>query len=298
MIKKAVIPVAGLGTRLLPLTKGMPKEMLPVGRKPTIHHVVDELAEAGVNQILFITARHKRTIEDYFDHDADLESRLRDQGKHDLADSIVMPDIRFMSIRQSKPAGNGDAVLLARDFVGADPAVIAWGDAVIYTPKGRNAVRRMVEVHEQQQAACTIAVEIVPEEKVSRYGIVHPIYASDEAFPIDDLIEKPTLAEAPSRYAVSARYICNPDIMPALEHTPPGRDGELWLVDAIRTLLSEGKKVWCVPIGADGRRYDIGSPRTYWEACADFALNDPEEGGAFRDYLHARLNDYTSGKDS
>lgn len=290
MIRKAVIPVAGLGTRLLPLTKTIPKEMLPVGRKPTIHHIVDELVEAGIDQILFITARHKRTIEDYFDHDTALETRLRSQGRNDLADSISIPDVEFMFIRQNKPAGNGDAVLLAHNFIGADPVVVAWGDAIIHAPPGRNVVQRMIEVHQQQGAACTIAVETVPEEKVARYGIVHPIYEADEAFPIDDLVEKPDLTVAPSRYAVSARYICNPDIISALDKTPPGRDGELWLVDAIRTLLQDGKKVWCVHLGADCRRYDIGSPRTYWEACVDFALADAEEGTAFRDHLRTRIN--------
>ena len=290
MIHKAVIPVAGLGTRLLPLTKAMPKEMLPVGRKPTIHHVVDELAEAGVDQILFITARHKRIIEDYFDHDHDMETRLRSQKRDDLADSITMPDIKFMSIRQSKPAGNGDAVKLAQDFIGTDPVVIAWGDAIIHAPPVRNVVQRMIDVHQQQDAACTIAVEIVPEEKVSRYAIVHPIYEADDAFPIDDLVEKPDLATAPSGYAVSARYICNPDIIPALDRTPPGRGGELWLVDAIRTLLQDGKKVWCVPLGADCRRYDIGSPRSYWEASVDFALDDEEEGTAFQNYIRTRMD--------
>lgn len=289
MIRKAVIPVAGLGTRLLPLTKSVPKEILPVGRKPTIHHIVEELVDAGINQILLVTARHKQSIVDYFDYEPDLDARLRTSDRQDLADTLRMPDVEFMVIRQPVPAGNGDAVRLARSFIGTDHAVIAWGDAIIRCTTGQNVVQRMMETHQRQEAACTIAVEQVPEDRVSRYGIVHPIHDTGDAFPIDDIIEKPDRASAPSRYAISARYICSPDIIPALDCTPPGRGGELWLADAIRTLLQEGKPVWCVKLGSGCRRYDIGSPLAYWEACVDFALDDEEEGAAFRAYLQKRL---------
>lgn len=289
MIRKAIVPVAGLGTRLLPLTKSLPKEMLPVGRKPTIHHIVDELVEAGITEILLITARHKRSIEDYFDVDADLDTRLRTSGREDLAEALRFRDVEFVTMRQSTPAGNGDAVRLARSFIGDDPVVIAWGDAIIKCPAGRNIVKRMIETHQRHGAACTIAVEQVPEDRVSRYGIVHPIHEGGDTFPIDDVVEKPDPASAPSRYAVSARYVCAPEIIPALDRTPPGHGGELWLVDAIRTLLREGHKGWCVNLGADCRRYDIGSPLSYWEACVDFALDDEREGAAFRAYLRAQL---------
>jgi UTP--glucose-1-phosphate uridylyltransferase len=289
MICKAVIPVAGFGTRLLPLTRSIPKEMLPVGRKPTIHHVVEELAEAGIRHILFVTARHKRSIEDYFDPDPELEAHLRAVGRAELAEAMRLPEVDVMTVRQSRPAGNGDAVRLARSFIGDEPVVVAWGDAILKCPPGRNVVQRMIETHERQGAVCTIAVEEVPPEKVSRYGIVHPAGEAGEAFPIDDLVEKPDIASAPSRYAVSARYVCSPEILPALDRTPAGRDGELWLVDAIRTLLHAGGSVWCVQLGDGCRRYDIGNPRSYWEACVDFALEDAADGAAFRSYLEKRL---------
>lgn len=290
MIHKAIIPVAGLGTRLLPLTKSVPKELLPVGRKPTIHHVVDEMAEAGVRQVLLVTSRHKRAIEDYFDPDPDLEARLRAGSHPELADALRLPEVELMTIRQSVPAGNGDAVRLGRTFIGNDHVVIAWGDAILRSPPGQSVVRRMMEVHEQQRAACTLAVEEVPADRVSRYGIVRPIRDDGDTFPIDDLIEKPDVASAPSRYAISARYLCSPLIIPALDRTPPGRGGEVWLVDAIRLLLQEGHPVWCVKLGPDCRRYDIGDPRTYWEACVEFALEDRQDGAAFRAYVRDRLS--------
>ena len=276
MIRKAVVPVAGLGTRMLPLTRSVPKEMLPLGRKPAIHRVVDELAAAGIEHILFVTSSRKTAIEEYF------VTGGREEGP---------PPLDYAFARQDVPAGNGDAVRLGKAFAGSDPFVVAWGDAVIRSATEGSVVRCMMETHARARAACTIAVEYVPEDKVSRYGIVKPRYESDTAFPIDDIVEKPAAETAPSRYAVSARYICGAGIFPALEETPRGRNGELWLADAIRSLLREGGPVWCVPLDADSRRYDIGTPLTYWEAFADYALGDEADGTSFRELLQGRLND-------
>ncbi len=276
MIRKAVVPVAGLGTRMLPLTRSVPKEMLPLGRKPAIHRVVDELAAAGIEHILFVTSSRKTAIEEYF------VSGGREGGP---------PPLDYAFARQDVPAGNGDAVRLGKAFAGSEPFVVAWGDAVIRSATEGSVVRRMMETHARAHAACTIAVEYVPEDKVSRYGIVKPRYESDTAFPIDDIVEKPAAETAPSRYAVSARYICGAGIFTALEETPRGRKGELWLADAIRSLLREGGPVWCVPLDTDSRRYDIGTPLTYWEAFADYALEDEADGTSFRELLQGRLND-------
>ena len=306
MIRKAVVPVAGLGMRMLPLTRSVPKEMLPLGRKPAIHHVVDELAAAGIERILFVTSRRKMAIEEYFVPGGQAGGPHRDRSGPGIEDGGGPPALDYAFVRQEVPAGNGDAVHLGRDFAGSDAFVVAWGDAVIRSTGEGSVLRRMMEIHAKEDAACTIAVEYVSEEKVSRYGIVRPRYESDATFPIDDIVEKPTVESAPSRYAVSARYICGPGIFPALEATPRGRSGELWLADAIRGLLraggsggvagahgpdSPGSDVWCVPLGSADRRYDIGTPLTYWEAFADYAVEDEVDGPAFRDLLQGRLSE-------
>ena len=305
MIRKAVVPVAGLGTRMLPLTRSVPKEMLPLGRKPAIHHVVDELAAAGIERILFVTSSRKKAIEEYFVSGGTSDGAANTPG----GTSDGPPALDYSFVRQETPGGNGDAVRLGKAFAGSDAFVVAWGDAVIRSTGKDSVLRRMMATHGKEDAACTIAVEHVPEDKVSRYGIVKPRYASDAAFPIDDIVEKPSTESAPSRYAVSARYICGPGIFPALEATPRGRNGELWLADAIRGLLQKGDpdgvigargsgargrpggEVWCVPLGSADRRYDIGMPLTYWEAFADYALVDETDGTAFRDHLQERLNE-------
>ena len=313
MIRKAVVPVAGLGTRMLPLTRSVPKEMLPLGRKPAVHHVVDELAAAGIERILFVTSSRKKAIEDYFVSGGQSDGAAKTPGGPSDGLAIKVggrgngpseaqrdpvneegngpPALDYSFVRQEIPGGNGDAVRLGETFAGSDAFVVAWGDAVIRSTGDASVLRRMMATHAKEGAACTIAVEYVPEDKVSRYGIVKPRYESDAAFPVDDIVEKPPSESAPSRYAVSARYICGPGIFPALEATPRGKNGELWLADAIRGLLRKGGPVWCVPLGAEDRRYDIGTPLTYWEAFADYALVDEAEGTAFRDLLQGRMNE-------
>ncbi|MCY3555865.1 MAG: sugar phosphate nucleotidyltransferase [Gemmatimonadetes bacterium] len=331
MIRKAVVPVAGLGTRMLPLTRSVPKEMLPLGRKPAIHHVVDELAAAGIERILFVTSSRKKAIEEYFVHGGTSDGAAKipvgpsdgrtggptggpadAQREPGNEDGHGPPALDYSFVRQEVPAGNGDAVRLGEAFAGSDAFVVAWGDAVIRSTGKDSVLRRMMATHGKEDAACTIAVEHVPDDKVSRYGIVKPRYVSDAAFPIDDIVEKPPAESAPSRYAVSARYICGPGIFPALEATPRGTNGELWLADAIRGLLRAGNpgglggpggdvgargpagpggNVWCVPLGSADRRYDIGTPLTYWEAFADYAVEDEVDGPAFRDLLRGRMNE-------
>lgn len=287
MIRKAVVPVAGMGTRMLPLTRSVPKEMLPLGRKPAIHHVVDELAAAGIERILFVTSSRKKAIEEYFVPGGSSDGAENTPG----GPSDGPPALDYSFVRQEIPGGNGDAVRLGKAFAGSDAFVVAWGDAVIRSTGEDSVLRRMMATHVTENAECTIAVEHVPEDKVSRYGIVKPRYESGAAFPIDDLVEKPPVESAPSRYAVSARYICGPGIFPALEATPRGKNGELWLADAIRGVLRAGGDVWCVTLESADRRYDIGTPLTYWEAFADYALEDETDGIAFRDLLRGRMNE-------
>jgi len=289
-INKAVLPVAGLGTRLLPATKSQPKEMLPVGYKPVVQYVVEELADQGIDKLIFVTGRKKRSIEDHFDDDPELESRLgdRDEGQADYA----AKGVEFFYVRQRRPEGNADAVRLAREFVGNESFIVGFGDTIIHSPRQPGVVSRMVIDHQEHRAAATIGVWEVPREETYRYGIVQ-IGAGDPSAsggrPMDDIVEKPSIDAAPSCLAVAARYVFSPRIFDAILATQPGLGGELWLTDAIRVLLEWGEPVRCVPLRPDEKRYDIGNPQTYFRAFADFALSDPEHGADFARYLQQKL---------
>ena len=288
-VNKAVLPVAGMGTRLLPATKSQPKEMLPVGHKPVVQYVVEEMIDQGVDKFLFITGRKKRSIEDHFDDEPELERRLgsrQEMGEVDYA----ARGIDFYYVRQRRPTGNADAVRLAAEFVGDESFVVGFGDTIVtsFGPKG--VVARLIEDHEQSGAAATIAVWEVPPADASRYGVIRPAVKDPVgAFPIDEIVEKPAPGEAPSHLAVAARYVFTPRIFDAIAATEPGVKGELWLTDAIRLLLEWGDGVRCVRLQEGERRYDIGTPLTYYRAFADFALGDPEHGAAFAEYLRTCL---------
>lgn len=288
-ITKAVFPVAGLGTRLLPATKSQPKEMLPVGYKPVVQYVVEEMIQQGLTKFLFVTGRKKRSIEDHFDDDPELEARLsgKDQeiGEWDYAGAGV----EFFYTRQRRPAGNADAVRLAREFVGSESFVVGFGDTIISSPHQDGVVSRMLRSHVEHGADATIAVWEVPRADTYRYGVVRPVAAPADDFPIADMVEKPPVEDAPSNLAVAARYVFTPAIFQAIEAVQPGLGGELWLTDAIRILLQWGRTVRCVRLRPDETRYDIGTPLTYYRAFADFALADPVHGSRFRQYLLDKL---------
>ena len=277
-----------MGTRLLPATKSQPKEMLPVGYKPVVQYVVEEMIDQGLDRFLFITGRKKRSIEDHFDDDPELEARLADRSIGEV--DYAAEGVEFYYARQRRPDGNADAVRMAREFVGDESFVVAFGDTIIHSPQMPGVVERMIKSHLEHGAAATIGVWEVPREETYRYGIVAP--AEDDVqgdFAIADIVEKPAIEEAPSRLAVAARYIFTPEIFTAIDEIQPGIGGELWLTDAIRILLQKGAKVRCVRLNADEMRYDIGTPLTYYRAFADFALADPEFGEAFRSYLQNKL---------
>jgi UTP--glucose-1-phosphate uridylyltransferase len=289
-IRKAIIPVAGLGTRLLPATKSQPKEMLPVGRKPVVQYVVEELARAGITQVLLITGRAKRAIEDHFDRDEDLVSRLRSGGNDRLIDTLdheTLPVTMFYT-RQHAPQGLGDALRYAEDFVGNEPFVVALGDTIITSGK-REVVSRLIESFERNKASAVIAVETVAVEDVYKYGIVSP--ASEESdFVISDLIEKPAIAAAPSRLAIAARYVFGPELFAALKTTLPDRKGEVQLVDAIRGMMARGLSVRGLALGPGEKRYDIGNFESYFRAFIDFALADEHVGYTVRQYINQLAN--------
>ncbi len=278
IIPIAVVPVAGLGTRLLPATKSQPKEMLPVAKKPVVQYVVEELEANGVKQILFITGKNKTSIENHFDFDHELMRNLREGGKEDLLSELEYErlSVQFFFTRQRRQKGLGDAILCARSFTQNAPFIVALGDSII---GGASAiVSRAVDVFTSTGAACVIAVEEVPRESVSSYGVVKPgADLGNGAFVIDDLVEKPSIQDAPSNLAIAARYVFAPEIYPALDKTLPGKGGEIQLTDAIRILLGGARKIVGMRLAPDEKRYDIGNFESYFEAFIEFALKEHPE---------------------
>lgn len=293
MIKKAVIPAAGMGTRMLPLTKTQPKEMLPLANKPCIQYIVEELASIGVNQILIITGQKKRAIEDHFDKNMELNSSLSASGQKDLLEELSFEnmDVQFFYTRQSIPAGLGDAINYARNFVNGDPFIIALGDSVINSAEEQSLLGRMIRQFEIHPDSFVLGTRNVPLEEVQKYGIVKPRGDFKNGIvEIEDVIEKPSPKSTPSTLSFAARYILPPDIFDALDRTSPGKGGEVQLTDGIRLMLKEGKKGYAVSLMPNEKRYDIGGMASYYEAFVDFALADEKYGYRLRQYLTRKLN--------
>ena len=290
---KVIVPAAGLGTRLLPATKSQPKEMLPVGRKPVVQYVIEELQAAGLNQILIITGRRKRAIEDHFDPDPTLLSALEQAGNEALLSelSFIQRDSRFFYTRQSSPRGLGHAVGLGADFVDDDDCVVALGDSIIAGKNPAAPVQAILRAHHDLKAAAVIAVEQVPPEEAHRYGIVSIQGAEPppgEPVALTDIIEKPPRGTAPSNLAVAARYVFSPAIFEALGRTPPDGQGEIQLTDAIKLLIQTGQPVYAWPLRSDQRRYDVGNFESYFRTFIDFVLADERYGYLARQYIKAK----------
>jgi UTP--glucose-1-phosphate uridylyltransferase len=289
-ITKAIVPAAGMGTRLLPTTKSQPKEMLPVGRKPVVQYVVEELEGAGLNQILIVTGRRKRTIEDHFDPDPELVGSLKRAGnERQLTDlDFIEGQARFYYTRQSTQRGLGHAISLGAGFVDDDDCVVALGDSIIAADDPTGPLKAMVAVHQQLKAAAVVAVEQVSPEDTFRYGIVSIDGAEPppgEPVPMADIVEKPSVAEAPSTLAVAARYVFSPAIFDALRRTLPDSRGEIQLSDAIKLLIQMGEPVFAWPLSENQRRYDVGNFESYFRAFIDFALSDHRYGYIVRKYI-------------
>ena len=284
-MKNAVVPVAGLGTRLLPATKSQPKEMLPVGRKPIVQYIVEELIHVGVEEILFITGPGKTSLENYFDMNHELVQTLREKGKEEQLAELEFDrfHVQYYYTRQRQLLGLGHAVTCARSFVGNESFVVALGDSIIGLNAQSQVVQRMEQCFDEESCAAVIAFEEVPPHEVSQYGIARPA-SDDDVFQLLDIIEKPALDEAPSNLAVAARYIFTPKIFAALERTEPGKGGEIQLTDAIKLLIEDGEKVCGVRLQGE-RRYDIGNFESYFQAFVEFALADEKYGAGLRDYL-------------
>lgn len=292
-IDLAIVPVAGAGTRLLPSTKSQPKEMLPVGRKPVVQYVVEELALSGIRRLLFITGPGKTSIENHFDLNAELIAFLRETGKEELLAELDFErqDLQYFYTRQRRQLGLGHAVLCARPLVGHQPFVVALGDSIIGLNAQSDIVRRMVQEFEHSGADAVICFEPVPRHEVSQYGIARPKGDAGPVFELADIVEKPTVAEAPSELAVAARYVFQPKIFDWLARTPPGKGGEIQLTDAIRLLLNDGGKVLGIRLGQGERRFDIGNFDSYFRAFIEFALADPRHGAELRRWVRELLQE-------
>ncbi|VVB53022.1 UTP--glucose-1-phosphate uridylyltransferase AglF [uncultured archaeon] len=284
MVKKmkAVIPAAGLGTRFLPATKSQPKEMLPLVDKPAIHYVVEEAVASGIDDIIIVTGRGKRAIEDYFDHSVELEMALEKSGKTKLREEMEaiseMASIHF--IRQKHPLGLGHAVLTAEKHVGDEPFAVLLGDDIIYGEKP--ATLQLIERHRKYEGAPVIAVEEVPRSMISSYGIIKGKKQPDGAYIIEDLVEKPKPEDAPSNLGITGRYVFTPDIFDALKKTKQGFGGEIQLTDGMN-ILRKKRKMYAFTYA--GIRYDLGSKLDYLRATVEFGLRNQEIGEKFRAYL-------------
>lgn len=290
-IKKAIIPAAGLGTRFLPATKAQPKEMLPIVDKPAIQFIIEEAIQSGIEEILIITGRNKRAIEDHFDRAIELEMTLKAQGKFELLGLVEeLAEVTIHYVRQKEAKGLGHAVLCAKQFVGNEPFAVLLGDDII--DANVPCHRQLMDAYDDRQGTI-LGVQEVPKQKVSSYGIVKPELVKDNLWRAVDLVEKPTMEEAPSQLAVLGRYVIEPEIFYLLEDTPPGRGGEIQLTDALRRLAAF-KPVYAYSF--EGRRYDIGDKQGYLEATVEYALKRPELREPFLRYLLKMVGQL--GKDS
>ncbi|MCU7813931.1 MAG: UTP--glucose-1-phosphate uridylyltransferase GalU [Candidatus Thiodiazotropha sp. (ex Rostrolucina anterorostrata)] len=283
-IRKAVFPVAGMGTRFLPATKANPKEMLPVVDKPLIQYAAEEAEEAGVQSLVFVTGRNKRSIPDHFDKAYELESELKEAGKTDLLQKVqnVLPtDVSCIYLRQAEALGLGHAVLCAESVVADEPFAVILADDLIRGDDGVGAIAQMAKIYERYQCS-VILVEEVPLQDTGKYGIVEVEEDDGETAIVTSIVEKPKPEEAPSNLAVVGRYILTPRIFDLLKQTGRGTGGEIQLTDAIAELLKYEKvRVYRVK----GKRYDCGSKLGYLEATVEYALLHQELGDDFRNYL-------------
>jgi len=281
-IRKAVIPAAGLGTRFLPATKAMPKEMLPIVDKPIIQYVVEEAVASGIEEIIIVTGWNKRSIEDHFDYPYELEKRLIEAGKTKQAEEMrnISNMANFVYLRQKGPYGNGTPVLNARSVVGDEPFAILWGDEFIHSDPPR--LKQMVDVWEKHQVPNISGVR-VPEASVGKYGIADIEPVEKNVFKIKNLVEKPKMGEAPSNLAAHGAYIMTPRLFEILADTPLGKDGELWLADGIAALAKE-QDVYAVEI-QNGKYYDTGNKLEYLKTVVEFGLKHPDLNGDFRDFI-------------
>ncbi|NLY11088.1 MAG: UTP--glucose-1-phosphate uridylyltransferase GalU [Firmicutes bacterium] len=286
-VKKAVIPAAGLGTRFLPATKAQPKEMLPIVDKPTIQYIIEEAVMSGIEEIVIITGRNKRSIEDHFDKNYELEANLKQKGEEELLalveDITNLVDVHY--VRQKEARGLGHAILCAKAFVGNEPFAVLLGDDIVVNSVP--CLKQLLDIFEKTQST-VLGVQPVKDQDVSKYGIVAGTEIRPGLYDVSGLVEKPSLEQAPSNIAILGRYIITPTIFEILEQTRPGKGGEIQLTDALATLLErERVNAYCF----EGKRYDVGSKMGFLQATVEFALQREDLGQEFLEYLLELLKD-------
>lgn len=282
-IRKAVIPAADFGTRFLPETKAMPKEMLPIVDKPAIQYIVEEIRASGIEEILIISGHAKRAMEDHFDSSPELEQHLLEAGKmKELEEIRKISDIKVHYVRQPYMRGLGDAILCAREFVDGEPFGVILGDDIVYTGNGEPALKQLMDRY-YETGSTVVGCQVVPEEKVSSYGIIQGEKTENpDLLKVVDMIEKPSIKEAPSRFAALGRYVITPEVFDILEQTKPGKGGEIQLTDALRVMARCGK---VYAYNFTGKRYDTGNKLGYLKAVVEFALRREDLGEEFGAYL-------------
>ncbi len=285
-VRKAVIPAAGMGTRFLPATKAQPKEMLPIVDKPTIQYIIEEAVASGVEDILIVSGRGKRAIEDHFDKSYELEDILRRKGEAELLELVqsISNLANANYVRQKEPKGLGHAIYCARSFIGDEPFAILLGDDIV--DSSVPCLKQMIDVYEEY-GATVLGVQQVPDSEVSKYGIIKGELIGDRVYRVEDMVEKPDIESAPSNVAILGRYIVTPDLFTYLENAAPGKGGEIQLTDALRAMLATS------PVFAYdfiGKRYDVGNKLGFLEATVEFALKRDELRDEFAAYLKNRLN--------
>lgn len=282
-IRKAVIPAAGFGTRFLPQTKAMPKEMLPIVDKPVIQYVVEEIVASGITDIVMITGWHKRSIEDHFDYPFELEKRLEEAGKEKELTEVrrIANMANFIYVRQKGPYGNATPVLCAKNVIGNEPFAVLWGDEFIHANPPR--LKQMIDVFEEYQKPVISGVRIKEKKDLSRYGIAKTQHIKDNVYKVLDIVEKPDPDKAPSNLAAHGAYILPPEIFPIIENLTPGKGGELWLPEAIDQLLKIEEVLVCEIQNAT--YYDTGNKFEYLKTVIEFALQHPDINGDLRHYL-------------
>ena len=281
-VRKAIIPAAGLGTRFLPATKAQPKEMLPIVDKPTLQYIIEEAIESGIEEILIITGRNKSSIENHFDRSVELELELEKSEKIELLKKVrkISDMVNIHYIRQKEPKGLGHAIHCAKSFIGNEPCAVLLGDDIVHNPS-KPCLKQLIDAYDQYKTTI-LGVQEVASEDVYKYGIVEGVHIEDRVYKVKDLIEKPSVEDAPSNIAILGRYIINPIIFEILEHIKPGKGGEIQLTDGLKE-LSKREAVYAYKF--EGRRYDVGDKQGFLEATVEYALRNDELRDEFLSYL-------------